>query len=304
MICKNKVVVIGCGNVGLSYCYALLNQKTKVEELVLIDIDMERVKGEVMDLNNGVPFAPSKIIIKEGFYEDCKDASLIVVSAGLSQKVGETRLDLLQKNYEVFKSIIKKVMENEFNGIFLVATNPVDIMTYITLKESNLPPEKVIGSGTTLDTARLKYNISKRLNIASENVHAYVIGEHGDSEMVPWSIANIGPEPLSRFINEEEKKEIEEEVKNAAYEIINKKGSTHYGIGMCLAKITEAIFENENSILTVSSYDKVIDIYIGTPTVVNKLGAISKMNLKLTEEKIELIKSMKLLRETIQTLNL
>ena len=297
---KNKVVVIGCGNVGMSYCYALLNQKTKVDELVLIDLDMDRVAGEVMDLNHGIPFGPSKFLIKAGTYEDCKDASLVVISAGVNQRPGESRLELLQKNANIFRGIVKDVVKNEFKGIFLIATNPVDIMTYVTKEASGFEPSRVMGSGTTLDTARLRYNISKKLNVNSKNVHAYVIGEHGDSEMIPWSIATIGPEALTHFILKESQEIIEKEVKEAAAEIIERKGSTCYGIGMCLVRITNAILGNENTVLTVSSYNKKNDIYIGMPTIVNQEGAVSRMGLEINEEEKEkLFESMRVVKAAI-----
>ena len=178
---KNKVIIIGCGNVGMSYAYALVNQKTFVNELCLIDLDKNRVKGEVMDLNHCMPYSPSKIDIKVGTYEDCKDAKLIVIAAGANQAPGETRMDLIYKNASIFKDIIKNVMKNGFNGIFLVATNPLDVMTYLTWKYSGLPVHKVIGSGTSLDTARLRYLVGEKLGINPMNVHGYVIGEHGAS---------------------------------------------------------------------------------------------------------------------------
>lgn len=302
---KNKIVLIGCGNVGMSYCYALLNQKTKIDELRLIDLDSNRIEGEVMDLNHGLPFGPSKFLIKAGKYEDCKDASIIVLCAGANQKPGETRLNLLEKNYVIFKEIITRVMVNNFDGIFVVATNPVDIMTYITYKLSGLTPEKIMGSGTTLDTARLRYRLSEKISINAKNIHAYVIGEHGDSEMIPWSVANLGLEKLTQFLSVEEQKEIAEEVRTDAYKIINKKGSTHYGIGMCLVRITNAILGNENSILTVSSYDKTNDIYIGMPTIVNRRGAVGRVGLNLIDsEKYELANSVKIVKETIDKLNM
>ena len=181
---KNKVVLIGCGNVGMSYAYALLNQRTYVNELVLIDLDMKRVEGEVMDLNHCLAFAPSKIDIKAGDYKDCKEASIVVIAAGANQKIGETRMDLINKNSAIFKDIVTKVVDSGFNGIFIVATNPLDVMTYLTYKYSKFPHQKVIGSGTILDTARLRYLIAEKIKINPKNVHAYVIGEHGDSEFV------------------------------------------------------------------------------------------------------------------------
>ena len=281
---KNKVVVIGCGNVGMSYAYALLNQRTYVNELVLIDLNKERITGEVMDLNHCLAFAPSKISIKAGDYSDCTDASLVVIAAGANQEVGETRMDLIYKNSKIFKSIIDNVMASGFNGIFLVATNPLDVMTYITHKYSNLPANKVIGSGTSLDTSRLRYLIGEKLNINPKNVHAYVIGEHGDSEFVPWSNVNIGLQNINDYLTHTEEEIIENNVRNAAYEIINRKGATYYGIGMCLVRITNAILGDENSVITVSAYDENNDIYMAVPCVLNKNGIERKIYVKLNEE--------------------
>lgn len=299
----NKVVLIGAGNVGLSYCYALLNQKTKVDELAIIDLDEDRVVGEVMDLNHGLPFGPSKINIKKGTYSDCMDADLIVICAGANQEVGETRMDLIEKNNKIFKTIVNKVMDYNFEGIFLVATNPVDIMTYVTYKHSGFKPNRVLGSGTTLDTARLRYLLSEELKINSKNVHGYVIGEHGDTEFVPWSITTVGMEKIKEYISEERLDEIAVDVKEAAYEVIKRKGATFYGIGMCLVRITNAILGDENSILSVSSYDKEKDLYYGMPSVVNKDGVRNRMKLNLTLNETEkLDKSLKALSEAKESI--
>lgn len=301
----NKVVLIGCGNVGMSYAYALLNQRTAVSELVLIDLDEKRIEGEVMDLNHCLAFAPSKIDIKVGSYEDCRDAAIVCIAAGANQNPGETRMDLIYKNSKIFKSIVTEVMKNGFNGIFLVATNPLDIMTYLTWKYSGLPANQVIGSGTSLDTSRLRYLVGDKLNISPKNIHAYVIGEHGDSEFVPWSNANIGLQKITNFLNEEELNKIYLEVKNAAYEIINRKGATYYGIGMCLVRITNAILGNENSIITVSTYDKDNDIFMGLPTVINRNGADKKIYVELTkEETSQLQNCVDVIKEAIQNLNI
>lgn len=298
---RNKVVLIGCGNVGMSYAYALLNQRTYVNELVLIDIDMNRVEGEVMDLNHCLAVAPSKIDIKAGSYEDCSDATMIVIAAGANQKVGETRMDLINKNSRIFKDIVSKVMASGFNGIFLVATNPLDVMTYLTYKYSGLPSNKVIGSGTILDTARLRYLIADKLSINAKNVHAYVIGEHGDTEFVPWSNVNIGLQNIDRYLTKEECEEICDDVRNAAYEIIKRKGATYYGIGMCLAKITNSILGDENSIITVSTYDKDNDLYVGLPSVINKNGISEKVYVELNEEETKKLQhSIDVIREAIQ----
>ena len=281
---NNKVVIIGCGNVGMSYAYALINQRTYVNKLVLIDINKERVEGEVMDLNHCLAYAPSKISINLGEYKDCADARIVVIAAGANQKPGETRMDLIHKNAAIFKDIVDNVMSSGFNGIFIVATNPLDVMTYLTYKYSKLPSRQVIGTGTSLDTARVKLIIGKKLCINPKNIEAYVIGEHGDSEFIPWSNANISLQNIKEFFNQDELNEIELDVRNAAYEIINKKGATYYGIGMCLVAITNAILGNENTIIPLSVYDEKNDVYIGMPAILNKDGADRRVYLKLTKE--------------------
>lgn len=301
---KQKVVIIGCGNVGMSFAYALLNQKTAVNELALIDLDTKRIEGEVMDLNHCLAFAPSTIDIKVGTYDDCKDATIVCIAAGTNQNPGETRMDLIHKNSKIFETIIQSVMESGFNGIFLVATNPLDVMTYLTWKYSNLPARKIIGSGTSLDTARLRYLLGEQTGVSPKNVHAYVIGEHGDTEFVPWSNANIGLQNISDYIEPSIMEEIAENVKNAAYEIIDRKGATYYGIGMCLARITNAILENENAIITVSVYDSENDIFIGMPSIINKDGIKQKMVIQLNEEEKEKLNlSIKQIKDAIETLD-
>lgn len=300
---NNKVVIIGCGNVGMSYAYALLNQRTYVNRLVLIDLNKDRIEGEVMDLNHCLPYAPSKISINIGDYQDCKDANIVMIAAGAAQKPGETRMDLIHKNAAIFKDIIDKVMASGFNGIFLVATNPLDVMTYLTYKYSKLPANKVIGSGTSLDTARLQNIIGKKLCINPKNIQGFVIGEHGDSEFIPWSNANIGLQNIREYMTLEEMAEIENEVRNAAYEIINKKGATYYGIGMALVRITNAILGNENTILALSVYDEKNDCYMGLPAIVNKNGADRLIKLKLTkEEEDKLNKSISIIKNSINNL--
>ena len=287
---KNKVVLIGCGNVGMSYAYALLNQRTNVNELVLIDLDVRRIEGEVMDLNHCLAFSPSKIDIKVGDYSDCRDASIVVIAAGANQKPGETRMDLINKNSKIFKSIVTEVVNNGFSGIFVVATNPLDVMTYLTWIYSSFDANRVIGTGTILDTARLRYLIGERLSVNPKNVHAYVIGEHGDSEFVPWSNATVGLQPIKDFLTQEELDEISLEVKNSAYDIIDRKGATYYGIGMCLVRITNAILSDENSIITVSRYDLENDIFLGMPSVINRDGIKESVYVNLNsyeEEKLQ-----------------
>lgn len=297
----NKVIIIGCGNVGMSYAFSLLNQNTNVNELVLIDINKDRIIGEAMDLNHCLAFSPSKIDIRVGDYTDCRDAKLIVIAAGANQNPGETRMDLINKNSKIFKSIITEVMKNNFKGYFLVATNPLDIMTYITYKYSGMTPNKVIGSGTSLDTARLRYIVGEKVGINPKSIHTYVIGEHGDSEFVLWSSALIGSEKIDKYLTQDEMIKIEDDVRNAAYEIIDRKGATYYGIAMCLTRITTAILNNENTIITVSSYDEENDIYFSTPSVINKDGATKKMKIELNnEEQEKLDNSINVIKDAIK----
>lgn len=299
---KNKIVLVGCGNVGMSYAYALLNQQTYVDELILIDINKEKIEGEAMDLNHCLAYSPSKVFVRVGDYADCKDARIVVISAGAAQEVGETRMDLIHKNSKIFKSIVDNVMQSGFDGIFLVATNPLDVMTYLTLKYSGLKPNRVIGSGTTLDTARLRYLISQKVNICPKDIEAYVVGEHGDSEFVAWSNANIALTGIDFFLKPQEKLAIEEDVRNSAYEIIKRKGATYYGIGMCLVRITSAILEDKKIILPVSSYDKNNDVCISTPAVVNKTGVQEKIFIPLNKEETEkLTNSIKVIKEAIKS---
>lgn len=286
---KNKIVLIGCGNVGMSYVYALLNQKINVHEVVLIDVDEKRIQGEVLDLNHALAFSPSQIVFKVGSYSDCQDATIVVIAAGANQNIGETRMDLINKNAKIFKTIVTKVMENNFDGIFLVATNPLDVMTYLTYKYSKVSSNRVIGTGTTLDTARLRYLLGARLEVNPKNVHAYVIGEHGDSEFIPWSTVSVGALNITNYLSEVELNSIEERVRNSAYEIINLKGSTCYGIGMCMVRITGAILGDENTIMTVSAFDQKRGCYYGYPSVINKNGIRTRTPLTITDSEFEIL---------------
>ena len=297
----NKIVIIGCGNVGMSYAYALLNQKVNVSSLVLIDVNKDTVDGEVMDLNHTLPYSPNTMSIKSGTYDDCNDADIIMISAGANQEVGETRIDLINKNDIIFKNIINEVMKTNFDGIFLISTNPVDAMSYITYNHSKFDYTKVIGTGTSLDTARLRYNLSKKFEISPKNVHAYVIGEHGDSEFVAWSTATIGTLSIGDNLDENEKSMIEKEVRESAYNIINKKGNTSYGIGACLVRITNAILNNENAIITLSTYDFDNDIYISIPCILNKNGIKKQLTINLSNNEKELFnKSVAVIKNTIK----
>ncbi len=303
---KGKVALIGTGFVGMSMAYSMLN-RGGISELVLIDIDKEKTEGEEMDLSHGLPFAPQKMVIKAGDYEDCKDAEVVVITAGAAQKPGQTRLELAEVNTKIIKSITKSIMASGFNGIIIVATNPVDLMTYVVAKVSGLPKNQIIGSGTVLDTARLRYLIADYLNISSKNVHAYIMGEHGDSSFVPWEHAYVGCKKIYNVMQDnshpmDDLDKIHKDVVNAAYEIINKKKATYYGIGMALNKIVRAVLDNENCILTVSTYLQnkygQDDIYIGVPTIINSKGVREIVDLDLNEEEqSKLNESCKLIKE-------
>lgn len=311
---KRKIVLVGTGMVGMSFAYATLNQNA-CDELVLIDINKERAIGEAMDLNHGLAFSKTSMKIYAGDYTDCKDADIVVICAGVNQKEGESRLELLSRNTKVFESIVTPVVKSGFNGIFLVATNPVDIMTRITYKMSGFEPYKVIGTGTTLDTARLRYLSGKYFHIDPRNIHAYVIGEHGDSEFVPWSQALIATKPIYDVIkdnkdifNLDELENIANEVRTSAQQIIKAKGATYYGIGMAIVRIVKAIFQDENSVLTVSSKIEgeygLKDVFIGNPCIINRTGVRSILELSLEREEFtKLRNSATVLNECYNSLN-
>lgn len=292
----NRVVLIGTGFVGSSYAFALLNQGV-TEELVMVDLNKEKSEGDAMDLNHGLPFAPSRTKIWFGDYSDCRLADIVVICAGANQKPGETRLDPVEKNTKIFKGIVDQVMSSGFDGIFLVATNPVDILTYAVWKFSGLPKERVIGSGTILDTARFRFLLGEYFDVDTRNVHAYIIGEHGDTELPVWSHADIAGRSIQEWMKkrpdfqQEHLNELFLNVRDAAYHIIQRKGATYYGIAMGLVRLTKAILQNENSVLTVSAYldgeygHK--DIYIGVPAVVNRSGIREIVELKLNNEETE-----------------
>ena len=312
---SRKVVLVGTGMVCMSYAYALLNQNA-CDELVLIDLDRQRAEGEAMDLNHGLAFSGSNMKIYAGDYRDCGDADVVTLCAGVAQKPGESRLDLLQRNTNVFRSIIDPIIESGFNGIFLVATNPVDIMTRITCALSGFNARRVLGSGTALDTARLRYLLGDYFHVDPRNMHAYVMGEHGDSEFVPWSQAMLATKPVLELCEESGgryKKEdidaISQEVKGAAQFIIRSKRATYYGIGMALVRITKAIFGDENSVLTVSAmlrgeYGE-SGVFAGAPCIVNRNGVQRVLTLPLTQEELaQFHASCQTLRESYEGLGL
>lgn len=290
---KGKIVLVGTGFVGMSMAYSMLN-RGGIEELILIDIDKEKTIGEEMDLSHGLPFAPQKMVIKAGEYSDCSDAEIVVITAGVAQKPGQTRLELAEVNTKIVKTITQNIMASGFKGIIIVASNPVDLMTYVVYKVSGLPKNKVIGSGTVLDTARLRYMLADYFKVSSKNVHAYIMGEHGDSSFVPWNHTYIGCKKIVDIMKDnhhpiEDLEKIHKGVVNAAYEIIEKKKATYYGIGMSLNRLVRAILDNENSVLTVSTYLEdgkygQNDIYIGVPAIINENGVRELLQLDLSKE--------------------
>lgn len=289
-----KIVLIGAGDVGVAYAFALVNQGL-CDDLVLIDLDETRTWGQVQDLNHAVPWSGHRTVITQGTYDDCADADLVCICAGAAQKPGETRLDLVEKNIAIFRGIVGSVKNSGFDGIYLVASNPVDILSYVTWRLSGLPAGRVIGSGTILDTARLRWALGNHFDIAPTSVHAYVIGEHGDTELAVYSTGSVAGVPLATRLAESDggagaADEIFRRTRDAAYEIIDAKGSTSFGIGQGLARITAAVFGNEDVALPVSA---LVDgeygregrrrLYIGTPAVICRGGVREIVELHLDD---------------------
>lgn len=310
----SKAVIVGCGFVGSASAFCLM-QSGLFRELVLIDSDEKRAEGEALDISHGIPFAkPMKI--HAGTYDDVADAGIVIVTAGANQKPGETRLDLVRKNINIFKSIIPEIKKRNFNGILLIVANPVDILTYAAVKLSGLPENRVIGSGTVLDTARLKYAIGRHLNVDSRSVHAFIIGEHGDSEIAVWSSANVSGVPLANFCemrghfdHQNATEKIASDVKNSAYEIISMKKATNYGIAMSVKRICEAIVRNERSILPVSTIMRgeyeIDDVSLSMPSIVGKNGVETIVPISLSfEEQNSLQKSAQALKNILTENNL
>jgi L-lactate dehydrogenase len=307
-----KVAVVGCGFVGSSSAFALM-QSGLFSEMVLIDADKNRAEGEAMDISHGLPYA-SPMEIYAADYDAVSDAAVVVVTAGAAQKPGETRLDLVHKNVGIMRSIIPQIVASGFEGILLIVANPVDILTAAAVKLSGYPENRVIGSGTTLDTARLKYRLGEHLGVDSRSVNAFIIGEHGDSELAAWSCVDVGGLPLPEFCelrghyhdHVAAAHRIYEEVKNSAYTIIEKKRATYYGVAMAVKRICECIVRNERSILPVSTMihgDYGIEgVALSLPTVVGQNGMDVRVPIHLNEEEIEQLRSSaKVLKETLDT---
>ena len=307
-----KAAVIGCGFVGSATAFTLM-QSRLFSELVLLDVNMEKADGEAKDIAHGIPFA-GQMKIYAGTYDDAADAAIIIITAGANQKPGETRLDLVQKNTAIYQSIIPEIVKRDFGGILLIVSNPVDILTYVALKLSGLPENRVLGSGTVLDTARLKYALGEHLGVDSRSVHSFIIGEHGDSEIAAWSSTNVSGIPLNDFCemrghfnHDAAMDAIAEKVKNSAYEIISKKQATYYGIAMSVKRICECIVRNERSILPVSAMMHgeygIEDITLSMPAIVGIGGVETHVPIALSEEEAEkLVGSAKKLKEVAKGL--
>jgi L-lactate dehydrogenase len=310
----NKIAVIGAGGVGATTAYALMVQGVG-SEIVLIDVNKDKAEGEAMDLRHGASFV-NPVDIYAGDYEDLADAKLIVITAGAAQKPGETRLDLIKKNTGIFKNIVSSITEYNQDGILLVVTNPVDILTYLTYKLSGFPANRVIGSGTVLDSSRFRSLLSKNCGVAASNVHGYIIGEHGDSEVPVWSLTNIAGTKIENYCpicskdcedKDQSLKEIGSQVKNAAYEIIEKKGATFYAVALAVSRIARAILRDENAVLTVSSlmegYYGVEDMSLSLPTLINSNGIERVLELPLSEKEENAFRdSAQHLKENIEEL--
>ncbi|MDB5120308.1 MAG: ldh [Sphingobacteriales bacterium] len=300
---KTRIVVIGVGAVGSTTAYTLL-LRSRMDELVLIDADKGKAIGDALDMNHGLPFL-NRTKIWAGNYEDCAEADIIIITAGAAQKPGESRIDLLKRNVVIYQSITDEVLKHNQNGILLIASNPVDVMSYFTWKKSGWPVNRIIGSGTLLDSARFRYLIGEKLEIDPRSVHAHIIGEHGDSEVPVWSLANIAGTDLS--LSDEDKTEIFGNTKNAAAQIIEAKGATNYAIALALDRICTAILANEAAVLNVSTlltnYHGVSDVFLGVPCIVDRTGVRETLSLKITDqEKEQLNASANKLKEIIESI--
>lgn len=284
---SSRVVIIGTGAVGATTAYTLLLRE-RVSELVLIDANKEKALGEALDMNHGMPFTGG-VKLWAGDYSDCAEADIIIIAAGASQRPGETRIDLLKRNADIFDTIIKNIVKYNDHGIILVATNPVDILSYVSLKISGFPSNRVIGSGTLLDSARFRYLIGQNKDINPRSIHAHIVGEHGDSELPLWSLANVAGIGLE--FTEQDREDIFNRTKNAAYEIINAKGATSYAIALALDRIVVSILQDEGSVLNVSTllqnYNGVSDVYLGVPSIVDRSGVRQVLDLQLSDIELQ-----------------
>lgn len=305
----NKISVIGAGFVGSAVTFTLMESGI-ASDIVLVDVNHDKALGEIMDISHGAAFVKA-VNMQAGDYKDTADSDIVIITAGAGQKIGETRLDLINKNITIFKGIIPSIVRYSPNCILLVVANPVDILTYITFKLSGFPASKVIGSGTVLDSSRLRYALARNFDIAATNVHAHIIGEHGDSEFPSWSSAFIGSMKLEDYCKQENcdfeklKADVSNEVRDSAYKIIEKKGYTNYAIALAVRRITEAVLRDDKSILSVSTYDAIEDMYYSVPTIVGRNGKVATVAPILSdEEEKKLEESKRVLKEVISQINL
>jgi len=312
---KSKITIIGAGYVGSTIAYAVMNRGA-ASHIALVDIDKEKAEGEAMDLNHGASFV-KPVKVTSGGYEECENSDVVVITAGASQQPGESRIDLVNKNTEIFKDIIPQITEHTEEAKILVVTNPVDILTYVAEKLSDLPKGHVMGSGTVLDTSRLRYLIGDHCDINTSNVHSYVIGEHGDREVVTWSLTNFGGVPFDRYCSNcpkncdrsTFKERTSKSVKNAAYEVIDRKGATNYAVGLAVSRILEAILNDERTMLTVSSVLEgqygLNEVVLSLPSIVGANGVEEVLTHELSKkEEQKLISSGKELQDIAQGLNI
>lgn len=308
---SRKVVIVGTGFVGTSIAYAMINQGV-ANELVLIDVNQEKAEGEALDLLDGMAWGEKNVSVWSGTYEECQDANLVILTAGVNQKPGQTRLDLVKTNATITRQIVKEIMASGFDGIFVVASNPVDILTYLTWQESGLPASRVVGTGTTLDTTRFRKEIALKLAVDPRSVHGYILGEHGDSEVAAWSHTTVGGKPIMEYVEKDHRLEendltvLADKVKNAAYEIIDRKKATYYGIGMSTTRIVKAILNNEQAVLPVSAYLNgeygEEDIFTGVPSIVDENGVREIIDLSITpQEKAMFHQSVSELKAVLDT---
>lgn len=301
---KTRVVIIGVGAVGSTTAYTLL-LRGRMDELVLIDANREKAIGDALDMNHGMAFV-SRAKVWAGDYEDCSEADIVIITAGAAQRPGEARTDLLKRNIAIFEGIINEVLKYNDHGILLIASNPVDIMTYFSWKKSGWPAHRVIGSGTLLDSARFRYLIGDKLTIDPRSVHAHIIGEHGDSELPVWSLANVAGSEI--LLNEKEREQVFANTRDAAYRIIEAKGATYYAIALALDRICTAILKNEAAILNVSTllsdYFGIGDVYVGVPCIVDRTGVREILQLDINEKEKELLhKSASKLKGLIRSIS-
>lgn len=299
----NKVMIVGTGNVGASIAFAILNQRTAVREIILTDIIAKDADGEAKDLSDALVSAPSHLKIRSGTYKDAKDCDIVIISAGAAQRPNESRNNLLGRNANILKGMIDQIMDSGFKGIIIMVTNPVDTMAYLAWKFSGLPPEKIISTGTMLETARLRKRISEYIDVNPKSISAFQMGEHGDSGFSVWSLANLSGQPIGNLLRQKELAEIEKYIINEVYEIIEQKGATYYGISTCVVDIVNCILNDEKRILPISSYHEYEGVFYGSPTIIGRRGVIRQIDLKISEvEGMKLEKSIQALRAEIKSL--